>query len=194
MPSKKITCPIESGKIYHIYNRGNNFQKVFLEPSDYLLFLEKMTFYLIDYCEIYSYVLLPNHYHILLRVSDQHKGKNFSHQFSKLILSYTNRINWREHRKGNLFGRYFRRILVDDENYLKRLVYYINTNPENHEIVKDFKIYRYSSYQALISNNPTKLSRSKVIDWFGNLKEFIDYHNYFHDMNSIKKYLLEDDF
>lgn len=193
MPSKKITSPIESGKVYHIYNRGNNYQKVFFQTSDYLLFLKKMSFYLIDYCDIYSYALLPNHYHLLIRVHDHIIGKYFSRQFSKLVLSYTNKVNLRERRKGNLFGKRFRRIAIDDENYLKRLVYYINSNPESHDIVDDFRHYKFSSYQALISQNQTNLSRSEVLNWFGGLDEFLDYHNYLHNLNSMKKYLLEED-
>ena len=152
-----------------------------------------MALYLIDYCDIYAYALIPNHYHLLIRVHDHIIGKDFSLQFSKFILSYTNKTNLRALRKGNLFGKTFRRIRVDDDEYLKRLVFYINTNPESHGIISDFRNYRFSSYQALISDQPTLLSRLDVLNWFGNLKEFLDYHNHLHDMNSIKKYLLDDD-
>lgn len=36
MPSKKDKTPI-SGKTYHIFNRGNNYERVFFSDKDYQL-------------------------------------------------------------------------------------------------------------------------------------------------------------
>jgi len=193
MPSKKIKTPIESGKVYHIYNRGNNFQKVFFQSSDYHLFLEKMAYYFADYCSFYAYALLPNHYHILIRANDEIEENDFSHQFLKFILSYTNTINRRDKRDGSLFLSHFKRIHVDTEDYLKRLIFYINQNPLKHKITKDFKTYYYCSYQAILSNKPTRIARTDVINLFGNIEEFISYHEYLHEERKIKDLLLEDE-
>ncbi|NLE38938.1 MAG: transposase, partial [Pirellulaceae bacterium] len=60
--------PIADGLIYHVINRGNGRQKVFLHDGDYLAFLEaaaelkqRKPFDLFGYC------LMPNHLHLLLR-------------------------------------------------------------------------------------------------------------------------------
>ena len=193
MPSKKIKTPIEPGQIYHIFNRGNNYQDVFFQKSDYNLFLEKLGLYLKEYCSIYAFALLPNHHHLLIRVNDDLEETTFSKQFSKFILSYTNKINWREKRNGSLFLSYFRRIKVDDEAYLKSLVYYINYNPIKHEIVEDIKSYHFSSYKIFLSEKPTNLNRGEVLSWFGGREGFIEYHNYLHNEGLIRKYLLEED-
>ncbi|MCD4679278.1 MAG: hypothetical protein K8S00_02705 [Bacteroidales bacterium] len=87
MPSKKITAPIEPGFIYHIYNRGYNYQNVFFYRDDYLLFFDKIKYYFLDYCSLFAYALLPNHYHLLLRVKDNIEKGSFSRQFGKSILS-----------------------------------------------------------------------------------------------------------
>jgi len=193
MPSIKIKTPIEAGKVYHIYNRGNNYQKVFLQPSDYQLFLERLALYLSEYCSIYAYALIPNHYHLLVRVNDDNEKEEFSKQFSKFILSYTNKVNWREKRNGSLFLSYFRRILVEDEVYLKRLVFYIHHNPEKHEIIDDFKNFEYSSFKSTISDKPTRLARSEVLDLFENKEGFINFHKYIHSEYKIKDYIIEDE-
>ena len=193
MPSKKIREIVEPGATYHIYNRGNNYQNVFFGENDYLLFLEKIKMYLLSYCSIFAFALLPNHYHLLLRVNENLKQSEFNRQFLKLILSYTNKINFREKRNGNLFLPHFRRIRIVNEEYLKRLVYYINYNPEKHEITDDFKTYKFSSYRIFMSEKPSNLAREEVFSWFDGWNGFIEYHNYLHDSESIKKLTFEDE-
>ena len=192
MPSKKIKTLLEPGKVYHIYNRGNNHQIVFFRTSNYDLFLEKIGKYLLNYCSILTYVLIPNHYHILLKINDDLEVNKFSQQFLKFSLSYTNKINWEENRNGSLFISHFRRIHVDTEDYLKRLVYYIHNNPEKHELTEDFRLYKYSSYQAILSNKTTNMAREYVLDLFGGKTEFKEYHEYMHEESQIKKFILED--
>jgi REP element-mobilizing transposase RayT len=191
MPSKKITTAIEPGAIYHIYNRGNNFQKVFLRESDYSLFLEKFKHYMLKVCSLYAFVLIPNHYHLLLRINDNIEGIMFSNQFSKFMLSYTNFINRRDRRNGSLFLCRFRRIKIENDDYLKRLVFYINHNPVKHKITKDYKTYKYSSYQILISDSPTKLSRDEVLQWFDGKAGLIEFHSVLHDNACNSKFSLE---
>jgi REP element-mobilizing transposase RayT len=193
MPTKKIKTPVIPGNTYHIYNRGNNYQNVFLMDEDYHLFLNKIKLYLTDYCAIFAFALLPNHYHLLLRLNDEMEETKFSLQFTKFILSYTNKVNFRERRNGSLFLSNFRRIKIDDENYLRRLVYYINHNPTKHGVVEDYRSYDFCSYKILISEKPTSLSRDEVISWFGERKDFIDYHNYLHDQESYHNLTFEND-
>jgi REP element-mobilizing transposase RayT len=193
MPSKKIKTPIETGCTYHIFNRGNNYQDVFFRDEDYYLFLEKLKLYLNKCCSVYAFALMANHYHLLLRVNDDLDKSVFSQQFLKFILSYTNKINFREQRNGSLFLSYFRRIKIEDDEYLKRLVYYINHNPVKHRIVENFRTYKFCSYPILISDKPTDLARDEVIDFFGGLQDLIEYHNYLHDEDEIKRFTFEDD-
>lgn len=98
MPSKKILTPIEAGGIYHIFNRGVNYQDVFFCKEDYLFFMKKFKQYMSEVSKVYAYVLLPNHYHFLLKVNELLNPLEFSMQFKKFILSYTNSINKRDFR------------------------------------------------------------------------------------------------
>jgi putative transposase len=191
MPTKKILTPIEPGNTYHIYNRGNNFQKVFFTDDDYQLFLERFKYYLKDYCSLYAFALLPNHYHFLLCVHENEYGARFSQQFMKFILSYTNKVNYKMNRNGSLFLARFRRIKVDTENYLRRMVYYIHHNPAKHKATEDYKIYKYSSYRIFLSDKPTALARDEALEFYGGLANYIEYHNYLHVEDVIKKLILE---
>ncbi|MBK6642001.1 MAG: transposase [Bacteroidetes bacterium] len=58
-----------SDSIYHIYNRGNQQQKIFFNRENYLFFLKKMRVELSPYCEFINYCLMPNHFHWLVKTS-----------------------------------------------------------------------------------------------------------------------------
>jgi len=193
MPTKKILTPVEPGFTYHIYNRGNNYQNVFFSDEDYQLFLNKFKFYLGNYCSLFAFALLPNHFHFLLRSNENNTVSQFSKQYLKFILSYTNKINYRMKRNGSLFLARFRRIKIEDEDYQRRLLYYIHHNPVKHGITENFKTYKFNSYQIFLSDKPTGLARNEALSWYGDLKGFAEYHDYFHEEDVIRKLTFEND-
>ena len=58
----------ESSGIYHIYNQGNNRQKIFFNRANYLFFLQKVRTYVQPYGNILAWCLMPNHFHIMAEV------------------------------------------------------------------------------------------------------------------------------
>lgn len=53
--------------VYHIINRGNNHQAIFFSKRDYQFFLESIEIAKEKYpSKIYSFILMPNHIHLLL--------------------------------------------------------------------------------------------------------------------------------
>jgi len=98
-------------------------------------------------------------------------------QLRKLFMSYSKAVNKQMNRRGSLFQKYFRRKMVNDNEYLTWLVWYIHRNPLHHQIALDFRNYRWSSYQSLITDKPTQLERQEVYSWFGGTKSgFMDFH------------------
>ena len=49
---------LESGSIYHFYNRGNNKENIFIEERNYNYFLQLVKKYLLPIADIYAYCLL----------------------------------------------------------------------------------------------------------------------------------------
>lgn len=64
-------APFIPGKYYHVLNRGNNRENVFLVDGNYRFFLEKWRKYVLPYLEILAYCLMPNHFHFLIKVKSE---------------------------------------------------------------------------------------------------------------------------
>jgi putative transposase len=176
---------LESGYYYHIYNRGNNKEKLFIEHSDYLYFLQLYLKYIHQIADIYCYCLLPNHFHFLLRIketneiiSNEIKNKPPHQQFSNLFNAYSKYFNHKFGRSGSLFQERYRRKKINNEIYLKHLIHYIHTNPLHHELEDDFSAYKYSSYRVHLKSNPTILEREKVIELFEDKENYIFTHRH----------------
>jgi REP element-mobilizing transposase RayT len=171
--------PFEAGHFFHIYNRGNNKEHIFLEQDNYIYFLSLVKKYLVNIGDVYSYCLLPNHFHILFRFKKNEKlpttikeGKHKLYQpISNMLNAYTKAINKSNNRRGSLFQEHLKRIKITDENYLKNLIIYINTNPSHHQIA-NYETYAYSSYLSLISEKTSLLKRKEVIEYFDDKDNF----------------------
>ena len=107
----------EKGYIYHIYNQGNNRQKVFLNRDNYKFFLRKFDTYISPYGDILAYCLMPNHFHLMvyvrdvelsydsLGVSSRHAEtmRTFNASIGIMLMSYTKAFNKQYSRTGKLF-------------------------------------------------------------------------------------------
>ena len=151
MPNRSI---IQTGEIYHIYNRGVEKRDVFCEQLDYIRFIHDL-FEFNDtrpapqfdrryqpgdnvgrlpsnirsgerLVEILAFCLMSNHYHILIRSI---VGGGLPNFMLKLGTGYTNAFNGKNERVGSLFQGPYKAKHVDNEEYLRHLVAYIHLNP-----------------------------------------------------------------
>jgi putative transposase len=58
----------ETGNLYHIYNQGNNRQKIFIKDENYLYFLNKIKKHILPHADILGWCLMPNHFHLMVYV------------------------------------------------------------------------------------------------------------------------------
>jgi putative transposase len=141
------------GEIYHIYNRGNDKRQIFMDNSDYLRFVALLylangtepinmrnRFYqglaLVEQIfeeergdqlvDIGAWVLMPNHFHIMLRERVDGGLERF---MQKLSTGYSMYFNKKNERTGALFEGRFKSRHVGDEGYMQWLFAYIHLNP-----------------------------------------------------------------
>lgn len=68
---KKYLQDLEPTVIYHIYNRTNSKEALFISGTNCLYFLKKYAMYLSVYVKTYAYCLMDNHFHVLVQVADE---------------------------------------------------------------------------------------------------------------------------
>ena len=114
------------GALYHVMNRGNQKQDVFRKKADCEAFMEKLEYFsgLFD-VEVYCYVLMNNHFHLLLKTNEANLGR-FMQSF---LTSFTLTLNKRNNRSGHLFQGRYKAHLVESREYISKLSQYIHLNP-----------------------------------------------------------------
>jgi hypothetical protein len=119
--------------------------------------------------------------------------KKPSQYFSNLFNSYAKSLNRKYNRTGSLFQERYKRKLVDSDKYFLNLIHYIHFNPQKHGFVKNFRDWKFSSYNAMLSEKPTDLKRKDVLDWFSGKDEFIEYHKLIIEYQKVIGHLIEGD-
>lgn len=132
---------VENG-IYHVIQRAPGIEQLFVEDSDYLLFIKFLKETLSKFkLRLFSFALLPNHLHLLLQI----KERNLSKAMHNLYSRYAAFFNKKYKRKGHVFGGKYRPILCNDEIYLLTLSAYIHLNPFKAGLCKNIQDYRWTS-------------------------------------------------
>jgi len=195
--------------IYHVYNRSVEKREIFVDDQDRFRFIHDLfefndeapavNFYykrpLIQsyeakprkieqqkrklLVEILAFVVMPNHFHLLLRQIKENGISNFMH---KLGTGYTMYFNQKYERAGSLFQGTYKAILVNQEAHFIHLPYYIHFNPldlkfpewRDREIknykqaMKFLENYRWSSFLDYIGkkNFPSVTQREFLNEFF----------------------------
>lgn len=178
MPIPALIIPLQPGKYYHVYNRGNNKEKLFYCTEDYDIFIKKYHHYLGTHIDTYAYCLLPNHFHLLIRIhDDQIESESIvSNQFRKLFISYVKRVNSQKCRTGCLLTRNYRRVEICHESYLRNLILYIHNNPVKHGLVNNLIHYPYSSFNDYFLKKTSGSLQTEVLEWFDGWENFLEHH------------------
>lgn len=194
--------PIIEGCYFHIYNRGVNGEGIFKEKRNYYHFLEKYKFYCGDILKTLAYCLLKNHFHLLVRIKEnaevpRRDGKegmfrlNASKQLGHFFNPYAQSINKAYNRTGPLFESPFERKLVDDESYMKSMIFYCHRNAVRHEFVNDLREWEYSSYHSVLANDKNIVAVDEVIKRFGSVQKFEEAHKAFTTDDELENYIIE---
>ena len=160
---------LNKGYTYHIYNRGINGENIFLNDDNKSYFLKLLDKYLTGVCSVFAYCLMNNHFHLLLTINSDDEVA--TQALSNFFNAYAKAFNKATGRTGSLFEKHFKRIRIEDENYLRQLVIYIHLNPKHH-FNTEFEDFKFSSYASFLSGKETKLNKQEVIELFGDLDNF----------------------
>ncbi len=193
---KKYHQDLIPDKIYHIYSRAIGNEKLFLNDENYRFFLQKFKQYILPIANIYTWTLLPNHFHFMIRIKniesinlhfsnlkmgvelEQNNVPDFLMQcFSNLLNSYTKSFNKVYNRKGSLFIDYLRRVTVEDDTQFGSTAFYIHKNAVHHGYCKNMEDWKWSSYNSFLIKEPKEPISIELLEWFGGIRGFLEYHS-----------------
>jgi putative transposase len=121
------------GAFYHITCRGNERKVIFSDQNDQDTFLEKLSLSLeIFNVSLLAYVLMPNHFHLLLTTPEG----NLSEFMRHFNISYTSAFNRRHKRVGHLYQGRYKAFVIHADNYLLEVSRYIHLNPIRIKILR----------------------------------------------------------
>jgi putative transposase len=147
----------EQNVVYHIYNRGNNKQRIFFNDDNYLCFVDKVRKLISPCCEILSWCLMPNHFHFMVvanEISCEEKssfGKTsmqiLAYKIGILLSSYAQLINKQNCTTGSLFQQKTKAKPIFDFSYIIHCMHYIHQNPLRAGLIgNDLSAWKYSSF------------------------------------------------
>jgi putative transposase len=203
---------LETGQYYPIYNHANGDDNLFREAKNYPFFLQKYRQHINPIDETIAWCLMPNHFHLLVKIKDEVSLKQdflkfktlenlnseerqlrlsylLSKQFSNFFSSYSQSFNKVYQRRGSLFLKNFKRKLIDSETYLLQLIIYIHTNPIKHGFTSNLLDWEWSSYENLGQNYPLLIN-----ELFGGENNYHKIHleklQYFKEYSKIEEHIL----
>ena len=209
MPSKYYDRNFRPQNFYHIFNRGAYKNRVFLDKSDYEVFVEILAYYLKfpktrhfayqkkvnefqvrnleETVHLAAYCLMPNHFHLLLKqLPSATKKTGISNLMRRLSIAYAMYFQNKYKHTGTLFQGKFKNVTVDSDEQLLHLSRYIHLNP-------DKLSSPHSSYSAYV--NDVKLPKWLHLEYVLGLQK--DYKNFIEtpmseeESESIKPLVLE---
>ena len=173
----------EEDALYHIYNRSN--EKIFYHRENYLFFLKKVQVHIAPFCDILAWVLMPNHFHFLIRATNEscqptqerHRPELqlLAKNFGTLLSGYTQAINKQKKRRGKLFSSNTKAKCLNDIEFENALKYALSGSKPLNASAPDYAVICFN----YIHQNPVMAGLvSKMEDWeFSSFRDFSSFRN-----------------
>lgn len=198
MPTKNVAKVFVPHAFYHVYNRGWNLGKIFVDEEDYSYFEYLLERHLSPdpvkdktgkefkhfYPEVHllAYCLMSNHFHMLLYQYDNEAA--ITHVMTSLMTAYTAYFNKRHGRRGSLFESTYKSVVMTDDTQIQHISRYIHLNHTKYET------WPHSSYQDYLSEARPWIDSRPILSLFSSkeaYKEFVtDYETVQRERDAIK--------
>ncbi|MEM1223392.1 MAG: transposase [Verrucomicrobiota bacterium] len=169
--ARSLRIEKENG-IYHIINRGNYRQDLFINEGAHLSF-ENCLFEACEKCGwvLEGFCVMTNHFHLVVRTP---KG-NLIYGMKWLQSTFANRYHRFRKVHGKLFQGRYKSLIVEEDSHLGALLHYVHLNPVRAGMVtiEELRDYRWSSYWYLFNKRkrPSFLDSTGALSMAGGLAD-----------------------
>ncbi len=192
MPTRNVVRNFHNDCYYHVYNRGHNKEKLFIDDQDYNFFLSLLQRcfgpapikdpkgrelpWFGDMVSIHAYCLMRNHFHLLLYQGNSEDS--VSKAMQSLGTTYSMYFNKKYSKRGTVFESVFKASPIYKDEYLQHITRYIHLNPTN-----SFKTYLYSSYRQYVGQTDSLwLMTEDILSLFDSKHQYIAFVNDYEDL------------
>jgi len=184
-----------SGGVYHIINRGNYRQDIFINEGAHEAF-ERCLFEACEKCGwiLEGWCVMTNHFHLIIRTPQG----NLVYGMKWLQATFANRYHRFRKIHGKLFQGRYKSLIVEEDAYLGALQHYVHLNPVRAKMcsVGELNDYRWSSYWYLHHprRRPEFMDASGALEHAGGLrdtpagrKKYADYLEWLSSSDVVRK-------
>lgn len=175
MPYLSRTHQLGNSLLYHLFNRGNFRLEIFHDREDYQYFITLLSKYSKEHnFFLYHWVLMPNHYHLLLEIEEPEK---LSSVMSGLARAYVYYYHKKYQSSGHLWQGRFKSQAVEKDLYLLSCGRYIERNPVQAKMTEFAQDYPYSSAGYYVSGKDDGLTKEDplFVDRFGSRAKYREF-------------------
>ena len=148
------------GLPHHVTQRGNGRAQTFFQPEDYALYRDLLaTACRAAEVEVWAWVLMPNHVHLILVPAD---AAGLGRAVGEAHRRYTNFVNGRGRWSGHLFQSRFASVAMD-EAHLIAAVGYVSLNPVRARLVGRAQEWPWSSVRAHLAGADDELVTARPV-------------------------------
>lgn len=216
--------PLVTSSYYHVFNRGVAKSDTFNGDQDYYQARLSLSYYRFtgikmklsrfkqlppqakqeveminassnQLVDIIAYVMMPNHFHLLL----QQKAENGISVFvSRVTNSYTRYFNTKYSRIGPLFQGQFKAVQVETNEQLLHLSRYIHLNPLVSNVIKlsELTTYPWSSLPNFLSGKNDLVNSRLITAQFSSPSQYLEFmiqhSDYARELELVKHQLIDD--
>lgn len=149
--------------IHHVIQRGNNRNYIYENTRDKKEFLSLLSTAVATYdATLLQYVLMDNHYHLLIRLGEQ----PLSELIWFLNRSYSLYYNHRYNRIGTIYGGRYKSYLISEKEKFFSTVRYIVRNPVKAGLSPTPAQYRWSGHASVLDKEVGSIDRSALLAYF----------------------------
>lgn len=190
MPTKNVMKAFTPDAFFHVYNRGWNLGKIFLDEQDWCYFEQLLARHLSPevikdkdgrefkhfYPEVHlvAYCLMGNHFHLLFYQYDDQTA--ITRLMTSLMTAYTAYFNKRHGRRGSLFESTYKAVWVSRDTQLLHISRYIHLNHSH------YKIWPHSSYRDYIEQTREWVDSRLILELFSSRETYIEFVDDYEDM------------
>lgn len=188
-------------EFYHLSFYSIDGLTLFRTNQHRMIFIRKCLFFLDPFATFFAYSILPKQIHLIIKMKDekiitealnwtpygertramisflknpssQYFNMMLERQINRMLVSYVNSYNYQEERRGGLFKKSFKRIVLKTPDEVRRAILFVHTCAERERVVSDYRAHDFHSLEEIVRQSSTLVDTKSTLMLFENAETY----------------------